>query len=768
MQKTFDCSIHNSHLIIKNVSDVPLHDIFVVLKNIFYHSIIERTISILPNEKCEINIPSIISFYDTWIDKPFTITIYKNRKEIYSSTINCNDDRKIILISNEPFENLTNCLIDGLTKYSTSKIIHYNVNYNSKINHPNVTNVYFKYTNDNFDFTNPFKFLLLKSSVLLQSLKDGIHNAVFLDSDIQVKSNINRLINYNPPINNMLVMQKSAWDYVINKGEYIPGKKLREFFGFDIENPKQLFPHGMTNIMIYNKSHIDLFEEWTNICMNPKILQLLNTEYIHDELLLNCILWKHNITSNLNWFHLNIKSIKDVLFYYYSINKDNLSFLNLQNYNLGFPNQSYIPRNKQDICAFHCIKNVDIAGKINNIIYNEEIVKQQNNNQELFFKNKLISFYNNIHKLENRILKKKELPLQITTNLIDGPFASLRNGPVDKTYTCNFIDDKTNSILSSVKMKTNHWARSYQKYYKNWKIQILDDQNNIIYNEKIDLSNKKVLIWYDSSSLGDNIAWIPYIDEFRKVHNCKVTVSTFYNDLFKNEYKELEFVPPGSIVNDIIASFRIGCFGNTSEGRALLPSAWNTIPLQQICSDILGLDYKEIKPKITPYDKRLIKSKYICIGTESTAQAKLWNNIDGWQKTVDYLFKLGYEVVSLRRTGSSNLNNVLELSNKPLDETIKYLSHCELFIGLGSGLSWVAHALNKKVVLISGFSEPWCEFTTPYRVINKNVCNGCFNDATVGLFDKSWEWCPRKKNYECTKEITFEMVKSKIDDALFR
>jgi autotransporter strand-loop-strand O-heptosyltransferase len=84
---------------------------------------------------------------------------------------------------------------------------------------------------------------------------------------------------------------------------------------------------------------------------------------------------------------------------------------------------------------------------------------------------------------------------------------------------------------------------------------------------------------------------------------------------------------------------------------------------------------------------------------------------------------------------------------------------------LGSGLSWLAWACGKPVILISGFSKPFAEFTTPYRVINEKVCNGCWNShSSLATYHHSkWMWCPEKKSFECTRKISFEMVKENID-----
>jgi autotransporter strand-loop-strand O-heptosyltransferase len=85
---------------------------------------------------------------------------------------------------------------------------------------------------------------------------------------------------------------------------------------------------------------------------------------------------------------------------------------------------------------------------------------------------------------------------------------------------------------------------------------------------------------------------------------------------------------------------------------------------------------------------------------------------------------------------------------------------------LGSGLSWLAWALNKPVVLISGFSKPFAEFETPYRIINEKVCNGCWNNEKHTFDKNNWLWCPENKNFECTRSITPEMVMEKINNLL--
>ena len=88
------------------------------------------------------------------------------------------------------------------------------------------------------------------------------------------------------------------------------------------------------------------------------------------------------------------------------------------------------------------------------------------------------------------------------------------------------------------------------------------------------------------------------------------------------------------------------------------------------------------------------------------------------------------------------------------------LYHAEFFIGLSSGLSWVADAVGCPVVMICGFSQDWYEFYTPYRVANRLVCNGCLNDIRVNFIGKNI--CPyhqsTPRELECQKKISPRQV----------
>ena len=95
------------------------------------------------------------------------------------------------------------------------------------------------------------------------------------------------------------------------------------------------------------------------------------------------------------------------------------------------------------------------------------------------------------------------------------------------------------------------------------------------------------------------------------------------------------------------------------------------------------------------------------------------------------------------------------------------LAHADFFIGLSSGLSWLAWGVGVPVVMISGFTLPLNEFHTPYRVINYHVCNGCWTDSSEEFVHADFAWCPRHENtpreFECTRFISAGQVEQTIN-----
>jgi autotransporter strand-loop-strand O-heptosyltransferase len=379
---------------------------------------------------------------------------------------------------------------------------------------------------------------------------------------------------------------------------------------------------------------------------------------------------------------------------------------------------------------------------------------------------------------------------KVNVNFIDGAKFEI-SSDTGREYHVKFINKDNNNVVYDTKLRPTTetgicWAKPFHKYFVNWKIEaeaiirsekeeISQDSDTIIiksggdnlsskkeyFCHEYDASGKRVFINLDSKALGDNIAWMPYVDAFTKKWGCETYVTTFWNMLFEKAYPNLKFVKPGSVVDGIYAQYKVGCFDNDTSRNKV---NWREVPLQKIAADILGLPYIELRTKVAS-SQEFVRTgrKYVCISDHSTMQAKFWNYPGGWQAIIDYLGDLGYDVIAVSKD-STGLTKIVPINNRQIEEIAAIITASEFFIGVGSGLSWLAWALNKKVIMISGFSDPFVEFQSDnYRISAlAGKCHGCFNDSKL-VFDRSWNWCPRNKNFECSTSITPEIVKEKID-----
>jgi autotransporter strand-loop-strand O-heptosyltransferase len=361
------------------------------------------------------------------------------------------------------------------------------------------------------------------------------------------------------------------------------------------------------------------------------------------------------------------------------------------------------------------------------------------------------------------IEEKNSLGFNVTSHSVDGYFFELSSN-ITNPFKVQIFDEKEN-LMYSTELTSGMYTKLNRKYYTKWKTRLyLED---LVFEHEFNLENSRVFIVFESSSLGDTIAWMPYCEEFRKKHNCHVIVSSFRNDMFKKMYPEIEFVERGVVVNNIKALYRLGWFYDYDK-EPVLPS---TIPLQKSATNILGLEYEEIHSKISFEPKeRPYPEKYVCIAPSSTAGCKLWNNPTGWLELTKYLSNKGYKIINISKDGEQ-IEGVENISDDSMDNTKNVIFHSEFVIGLSSGLSWLSWSLNKHVVMISNFTEPDHEFTINCtRITNPSVCNGCWNNPNFNFDKGDWYWCPEHKGterqFECHKSITADMVINQIQHLL--
>jgi autotransporter strand-loop-strand O-heptosyltransferase len=354
-------------------------------------------------------------------------------------------------------------------------------------------------------------------------------------------------------------------------------------------------------------------------------------------------------------------------------------------------------------------------------------------------------------------ISKKSQDNKITISYQDGPRVEI-NGDNEISYFVEFIDSRNDDVIHSSLIKNNEWTACSRKYYTPWKIKI---NGELI--EELDLKDKRVLISMESKSIGDTIAWAPYAVDFSEKHGCKVILSTFHNSWFKGleKYKDIEFINPGesTICNAI---YRIGWMRSDSgnlDRFDCYPNYPNTQELQKTASDILGLEFKELNYGINfkPSEKRPYEKKYVILSPESTTGCKEWV-YDSWVSLSKMLKDYGLIPIVLTDK-KFNIDNVICINGKKLDEVTNILYHAEFLIGLSSGLSWINWSLGKHTVMISGFTPKNHEFSTNItRIQNEHACNSCWSNINFKFDPGNWNWCPiwegTEKQHICQKSIS--------------
>jgi autotransporter strand-loop-strand O-heptosyltransferase len=286
-------------------------------------------------------------------------------------------------------------------------------------------------------------------------------------------------------------------------------------------------------------------------------------------------------------------------------------------------------------------------------------------------------------------------------------------------------------------------------------------------NKKDPDPKEKVLLMLRSSALGDTIAFVASCQNWADTHGEKpvVAINKDFIKLF-GCYEDLTFIDKSFI--------------NFTNYKDIIMSDYHFKgELQHGFQQDLGLPLIKIRPKVQfQPGPRPIQSKYICFSTHSTAQAKYWNYPDGWDALCKMLRKAGITPVCIDRHESFGIeghwNHVPKSAVKRLgmnfEDIMNHMHHAELYVGLGSGHSWLAHSLGKRTVMIAGATSGEYEEDN-YKIQDTSVCHGCFNKPDLYPFDAGdWLWCPinrsTERHFECTKVITPEQVFQKISDLL--
>ncbi len=383
----------------------------------------------------------------------------------------------------------------------------------------------------------------------------------------------------------------------------------------------------------------------------------------------------------------------------------------------------------------------------------------------------------------------------LTESTFTQPGAPAFSGPEGILYDFNYgcrvqvpvagwrvrmIDLDTHNVVFDEAVEAGAVISSRRKYFVRMLLQVFDGARRV-FEHGFDAGGQRVLVRMASSALGDSLAWIPVIDAFRERHRCDLHVALPrpLQALFRAGYPRLTFVNDGDLASSgaaFYATYHIGLFSPYAE-RDHQPTDPRVSSLQDAAAYMLGEPPGERRPRLVVADTaQHIEGPYVCIATQATAQCKYWNNPRGWPALIAYLNQLGYRVLCIDREREYGLPGAVNrmpagaedfTGERPLQERATLLAHAAFFVGLGSGLSWLAWAVGTPVVMISGFSHPKTEFHTPWRVINFHACNSCFNDTAFEFDADDFNWCPRRaekpQRFQCTSAISPEFVMRAVD-----
>jgi autotransporter strand-loop-strand O-heptosyltransferase len=357
-------------------------------------------------------------------------------------------------------------------------------------------------------------------------------------------------------------------------------------------------------------------------------------------------------------------------------------------------------------------------------------------------------------------------------------------GPDEPPWECRIRDlDTGNTIFQNA--NRGAFVRSAKLYYVRFGLEV-SLQGEPVFTHDYDAREREVLVQLPVGTLGDTLAWFPYVEKFRLAHGCRLTVamSPFIIPLLAENYPEIACLTHAEVEarqsrESVYATYSLGLFFH-DKANIHQPVDFRHVGLHRTAAHILGVDPGESPARITPEaGGRPLAEPYVCIAVQASSGCKMWQNPNGWREVVSHLKARGYRVVCIDQRPVHGSNLVFthiphgvddETGDRPLMERARWLAHAEAFVGLASGLSWLAWSAGAPVVMISGFSLPDTEFATPYRVINWHACNGCWNDPAEQFQHDDFLWCPRHKgtprHFECTRLITSHHVITQIDRAL--
>ncbi len=339
------------------------------------------------------------------------------------------------------------------------------------------------------------------------------------------------------------------------------------------------------------------------------------------------------------------------------------------------------------------------------------------------------------------------------------------------------IIDRSGEIKTQsgiIETDIDHWTckKCNYMYFVPWRIE-LEDDNGERFIHDLDVTGQPVLIDISPAAIGDSVAWMPAVEEFSKKWKCNTIVCMKPEQicLYRDSYPDIRFITPDEAENikakDTYARYRLAVWGY-EYSKFFERVDFRKNNLQRHADMILGVDSSGRPPRIDG-DAINHESQTVFIAARASRKCKEWNNPGAWDIVVSELTSAGYKVVCIDADDCNLPSGAIDKTGKHISlvDRARDLKGGALFIGLPSGLSWIAWACGIPVVLISGFTDVvrpnektmrYPEFDTPYRVSPPSgSCRNCWMNCDQRE-NMRFDECYYEKRNECTRSISPEMV----------
>lgn len=300
-----------------------------------------------------------------------------------------------------------------------------------------------------------------------------------------------------------------------------------------------------------------------------------------------------------------------------------------------------------------------------------------------------------------------------------------------------------------------------------------------VFETQLSYENCQVVIMFATEALGDTLAWVPCIEEWvRKNNPSKLYLITKWNNIFDRSKMDSRIIFKENLDEvraenpHISVMYHVGIPRDFNKALDLSKNhansvVWVETNMIHTMNFSLGLDIKERKPNLVELSDERPNFKYVTLCTTSSQRLKTVLNPMLWVVLIANLKAMGLEVVVVGNKPNI-LPDTIDGTGDDITKAMKLIRDAEFHIGLSSGLSWMAWAYNKYVLMIGNFTHQGYEFQDKLtRVMNVHGNHSVFNNINIPWVPRE-SWDPFNDDLEMARNISPEMAVWGLQHLLFK